>query len=95
MRSEGYCSCSVCVFPRPSSATKRQSRHTGGLSIVFASVKRRFSYNGFVSKIAVAFPYLRVHGSRPFCMRNGLIFRIPSVYYARDCTRAVNLYAHV
>ena len=52
-------------------------------------------YNGFVSKIAVAFPYLRAHGSRPFCMRNGLIFRIPSVYYARDCTRAVNLYAHV
>ena len=34
------CVC-VCVFPRPSSATdatKRQSRHTGGLSIVFASV---------------------------------------------------------
>ena len=43
MRSEGYgcvCVC-VCVCPRPSSATratKRQSRHTGGLSIVFASV---------------------------------------------------------
>ena len=34
------CVC-VCVCPRPSSATdatKRQSRHTGGLSIVFASV---------------------------------------------------------
>ena len=34
------CVC-VCVFPRPSSATratKRQTRHTGGLSIVFASV---------------------------------------------------------
>ena len=31
----------VCVFPRPSSATratKRQTRHTGDLSIVFASV---------------------------------------------------------
>ena len=27
--------------------------------------------------------------------RNGLIFRIPSVYYARDFTRAVNLYARV
>ena len=25
-----------------------------------------FSYNGFVSKIAIAFPYLRPHGSRPF-----------------------------
>ena len=31
----------VCVCPRPSSATratKRQTRHTGGLSIVLASV---------------------------------------------------------
>ena len=62
-------------------------------SLVFK--KGVFLYNGFVSKIAVAFPYLLAHGSRPFCMRNGLIFRIPSVYYARDCTRAVNLYAHV
>ena len=55
---------------------------------VSCSLVLRFSYNGFVSKIAVAFPYIRAHGSRPFCMRNGLI-------YARDCTRAVNLYAHV
>ena len=31
------CVC-VCVFPRPSSATQRQTKHTGGLSIVFASV---------------------------------------------------------
>ena len=34
------CVC-VCVFPRPSSATratKRKTRHTGDLSIVFASV---------------------------------------------------------
>ena len=34
------CVCE-CVFPRPSSATratKRQTRHTGDLSIVFASV---------------------------------------------------------
>ena len=30
-----------------------------------------------------------------FYTRNGLIFRIPSVYYACDFTRAVNLYAHV
>ena len=43
MCSEGYCSrpvcVCVCVFPRPSSAThatKRQTRHTGDLSIVFA-----------------------------------------------------------
>ena len=35
------CVCVCELFPRPSSATdatKRQSRHTGGLSIVFASV---------------------------------------------------------
>ena len=57
MRSEGYGSCSVClcVCPRPSSATgatQRQSRHTGGLSIVFTSVKkRRFSYNRFLAKL--------------------------------------------
>ena len=40
--------------------------------------------------------------ARGICMRTlriptaiRLIFRIPSVYYARDFTRAVNLYAHV
>ena len=85
MRSEGYCSRSVCVCmcvcvcvcvcvcPGHTSATrttKRQTRHTGGLSIMFASVYIwRFSYNGFVSKIAIAFPYLRAHGSRPFFIR--------------------------
>ena len=34
------CPVSECVFPRPSpatDATKRQSKHTGGLSIMFAS----------------------------------------------------------
>ena len=87
MRSEGYGSCPVCVCvcPRPSSATratKRQTRHTGGLSTV--------------SEIAMAFPYLRAHGRvGHFYTQNGLIFRIPSVYYALDFTRAVNLYAHV
>ena len=87
------------MFPRPSpatDATKRQSRHTGGLSIVFASVLiRLFSYNGLVSKIAIAFPYLRAHGCRPFLYAERFIFRIPSVHYAVDLTRAVNLYAHV
>ena len=47
-----------------------------------------------VSKIAIAFPYDRTVVGH-FYTRNGLIFRIPSVYYARDFTRAVNLYAHV
>ena len=70
MRSEGYgsltvcvcvCVC-VCVFVCPgrssaTHATKRQTRHTHGLSILLAPEKIwRFSYNGFVSKIAIAFP---------------------------------------
>ena len=72
MHSEGYCSRSVCVCECPghtsaTRATKRQTRHTGGLSIVFTSVYIwRVSYNGFV---AIAFPYLRAHGSRPFFIR--------------------------
>ena len=45
-------------------ATKRQTRYTHGLSILVApDLIWRFSYNGFVSKIAIAFPY---YGSRPF-----------------------------
>ena len=69
MRSEGYgshtvcvCVC-VCVFvcPGHSSAThvtKRHTRHTHGLGILLApELIWRFSYNGFVSKIAIAFPY--------------------------------------
>ena len=70
MRSEGYGSRPVCVCPGRSSAThatKRQTRHTHGLSILVApELIWRFSYNGFVSKIVIAFPYLRPHGSRPF-----------------------------
>ena len=89
----------VCVSVCPglasaTHATTRPSRHTCGLSIVL--VIWRFSYNGLVSKIAIALPYSHertVVGH--FYTRNGLIFRIPSVYYARDFTRAVNLYAHV
>ena len=62
----------VCVFVCPgrssvTHATKRQTRHTHGLSILLApELIWRFSYNGFVSKIAIAFPYLRPHGSQPF-----------------------------
>ena len=89
------CVC-VCVCPGRSSAThvtKRQTRHTHGLSILLApELIWRFSYNGFVSKIV---PYLRQHGSRPFLYVKRAHFRIPSVYYARDFTRAVNLYVHV
>ena len=56
------CGC-VCVFvcPGRSSAThvtKRHTRHTHGLGILLApELIWRFSYNGFVSKIAIAFPY--------------------------------------
>ena len=103
MRSEGYGSRTVCVCvfvcPGRSSAThvtKRHTRHTHGLGILLApELIWRFSYNGFVSKIAIAFPYFDRTVVGLFLTRNGLIFRIPSVYYARDFTRAVNSYAHV
>ena len=48
-------------------ATKRITINTHGLSILLApELIWHFSYNGFVSKIAIAFPYLRLHGGRPF-----------------------------
>ena len=76
MRSEGYGSRPVCVcvcvcvcvsvcpgLASATHATTRPSRHTYGLSIVLApEVIWRFSYNGLVSKIAVALPYSRAHG---------------------------------
>ena len=54
----------------------------------------RASYNDFVLKIAIAFPYPERTIVGHFYTRNGQIFRIPSVYYAPDCTRAVN-YTHM
>ena len=51
-----------------------------------------FSYNGLVSKVAIALPYSRAHGSRPFLSSKRAHFPHSS---ARDCARAVNLYAHV
>ena len=61
---------SVSVCPGLASATHattRPSRHTYGPSIVLAPDRIwRFSYNGLVSKIAIALPYSRAHGSRPF-----------------------------
>ena len=88
MHSEGYCSRPVCQSVCPglfsaTHATTRPSRHTYGLSIVLAPDRIwRFSYNGLVSKIAIALPYSRAHGSRPFL-------------YARIFTRAVRLRACV
>ena len=64
-------------------------------ALIFHEGSGHQTNNGFVSKIAIAFPYLRAHCSRPFLYVKRAHFRIPSVYYARDCTRAVNLYAHV
>ena len=86
--SRPVCVCVCQCLSSATHATTRPSRHTYGLSIVLAPEKiRRFSYNGYSA------PILTVVGH--FYTRNGLIFRIPSVYYARDFTRAVNLYAHV
>ena len=89
MRSEGYCSRPVCQCVQASHPllTQLQDQVDIPMDSVSCSLQNefwRFSYNGFVSKIAIALPYSR---SR--------IFRIPSVYYALDLTRAENLYAHV
>ena len=79
MRSEGYgsrpvcvCVC-VCVCQCVQAAHLRLTQLSDKLDILTDLVSWwlqnefwRFSYNGFVSKIAVAFPYLRAHGSRPF-----------------------------
>ena len=60
--------CHVCPgLSSATHATSKPSRHTYGLSIVLAPESIwRFSCNGLVSKIAIALPYLRAHGSRPF-----------------------------
>ena len=85
MRSEGYCSRPVCQSVCPglfsaTHATTRPSRHTYGLSIVLAPDRIwRFSYNGLVSKIAIALPY----------SRSSAIFIRP---YFHACG---NVYAHV
>ena len=70
--------------------SKVTTKHIQSFSTSESALKN--SYNGLVSKIAIAFPYLRAHGCRPFLYAKRLIFRIP---YAVDFTRAVNLYAHV
>ena len=101
MRSEGYCSRPVCVSvcqcvqASHPLLTQLQDQVDIPMDSVSCSLQIEFgvfSYNGLVSKIAIALPYSVVGH---FYTRNGLIFRIPSVYYALDFTRAVNLYAHV
>ena len=82
MRSEGYCSrpvcvcVCVCVFPRPSSATratKQQTRHTGDLSIVFASVQIwPFSYNRFLAKLEFSCYSLRYKSAILYTLRGRL-----------------------
>ena len=94
---EGYCSRPVCVcvcFRGPHLQLTQHSDKVGILAVLVSCSlvfkKGSFSYNG---KIAVAFPY----GSWPFLYAKRAhfphSFRI--LYYARDFTRAVNLYAHV
>ena len=50
-----------------------------------------FSYNGFVSKIAIALAYSRAHGSRPFLRETGSF--LP--YTTLLMHACVNFYAHV
>ena len=62
--------------------------HGSNLLVAQLRDKRSYYRARFVSKIV--FPYLRAHA---IFIRETDSF--PSVFYARDCTRAVNFYAHV
>ena len=97
MRSEGYgsrsvcvCVC-VCVCLCVQAAHLRLTQLSDKLDILtdLVSCRLQNEFGFFVPILTTA----RLVGH--FYTRNGLIFRIPSVYYARDFTRAVNLYAHV
>ena len=69
MRSEGYCSCPVCVcecFHGPHLQLTQLSDKVGILAVSVSCSLVFKKGVGFVSKIAVAFPYIRAHGSRPF-----------------------------
>ena len=72
MRSEGYCSCpvgvGVCVCVRgPHLRVAQLSSKLHILAVsVSCSLVFKFGVFRIMAKIAIAFPYLRAHGSRPF-----------------------------
>ena len=90
MRSEGYGSCPVCVCVCVSVSTAtQQTGHTNGLSTVLA-----LGVFSFVSKIAIAFPYLSMYERTVvghLYTRNGLIFLIPSVDFIATAHRHARL----
>ena len=92
MRSEGYCSRPVCQCVQASHPllTQLQDQVDIPMDSVSCSLQNEFG----VFRIKRSHTYERTAVGH-FYTRNGLIFRIPSVYYARDFTRAVKLYAHV
>ena len=82
-------------FSSATHATTSPSRHTYGLSIVLAPESIwRFSYNGLVSKIAIALPYSRAHGSRPFLYAKHWEGFAGSVWHTAFICDAVTLPAH-
>ena len=92
MRSEGYCNRSVCVCVQAAHLLLTQlSDKLDILTDCWLQIK--FGVLSFEDSYGSHTYERNVVGH--FYTRNGLIFRIPSVYYARDCTRAVNLYAYV
>ena len=98
MRSEGYVSCPVCVCVSVCRLLIRYSRNykgpTDSVSWSLQNMFGVFRIMASFSKIAIASHSSERTVVGHFYTGNGLILRIPSVYYARGCTRAVNLYAH-
>ena len=81
------CVC-VCVQASHPLLTQLQDQVDIPTDSVSCSLIWRFSYNGFVSKIAIALPY--VYYERTVVGHfYTLIFRILSVYHALDFTRMV------
>ena len=78
MRSEGYgsrpvcvcvCQCVCqCVQASHPLLTQLQDQVDIPMDSVSCSLVFKFGVFRIMAKIAVAFPYLRAHGSRPFCM---------------------------
>ena len=67
MRSEGLVVLCVCVQASHPLLTQLQDQVDIPMDSVSCSLQLiwRVSYNGLVSKIAIALPYSRAHGSRP------------------------------
>ena len=85
LRQTSVCVC-VCVCLCVQAAHLRLTQLSDKLDILTDLVSCWLQNEFGVFRIIASFRSIRPHGSRPFD---------PYIYYARDFTRAVNLYAHV